>query len=129
MRIGELARRSGVSRDALRYYEKAGLVRAVARGDNRYREYAEDAVARLAFIKKMKSLGFTLRGVRSLLDLIEGRPPKCGAVGPQIKGKLRELDRQIEALTHIRGELKGFFSECSSNPRRVCTPLARLMPK
>jgi len=130
MRIGELASCSRISRDALRYYEKSGLIRAVGRGENRYREYPEETVARLAFIKKMQSLGFTLRGVRELLDLAEGATPKCGAVGPQIKGKMRELDRKIEALSQIRDELGSFFSDCiDSNARTVCTPLARLMPK
>jgi len=130
MRIGELARRAGVSRDTLRYYEKAGLVRAAARTEGRYREYRDDAVARLAFIRKMQSLGFTLRGIRDLLILLDAkRAPTCGAVGPQIKGKMHELDRQIEALTRIRCELGSFFLECKdSGSRSVCAPLARIRP-
>jgi DNA-binding transcriptional MerR regulator len=130
MQIGDVARQSGISRDTLRYYEKTGLIQSVARQDNGYRDFPTEVVGRLAFIKKMQSLGFTLGGVRTLLDIVDQRKPTCRAVSPHIKKKFRELDMQIAALMHIRDELRTFFAECRELPAgRVCVPIARLVPK
>ncbi|MEO7713533.1 MAG: MerR family transcriptional regulator, partial [Gemmatimonadaceae bacterium] len=71
--IGELATRSGVSAEAIRYYEREHVVPAAARGGpGRYRQYDEADVERLQFIRRARELGFSLDEVRELLALNDG---------------------------------------------------------
>ena len=65
MQIAELEQRTGVNRHTLRYYEKAGLLQEVERRGNNYRDYPEKAVERVAMVRQLKALGFSLREIRS----------------------------------------------------------------
>jgi len=108
MRIGELARLSGVRASALRYYEQLGLLSEPGRTESGYRMYDEDAVDRLAFIRAAQAVGLTLAEVRQVLgvrdageapcrvatDLIENRH---AAVGAKI-AELRRLERELGVL-------------------------------
>jgi len=58
MRIGELARRTGVRVETIRWYEKAGLIDAPPRSEGNYRDYDAAALARLSFIRRGRDLGF-----------------------------------------------------------------------
>ena len=69
MRIGELARRSGVASTALRYYEKAGLLPESRRTSSGYRMYHPDAVPRLAFIRAAQAVGLTLAEIRDVFGI------------------------------------------------------------
>ncbi len=69
MLISELSQKTGVSKDTLRFYEKAGLLNSTnKRGENNYRNYDDEAVLRLEFIKHGKALGFTLGEIRKAMD-------------------------------------------------------------
>ena len=69
MLISELSQKTGVSKDTLRFYEKAGLLNSTnKRGENNYRNYDDEAVSRLEFIKHGKSLGCTLSEIRKTMD-------------------------------------------------------------
>lgn len=67
MKIGELAKRTGLSTSAIRFYESKGLLKAVDRSSNNYREYPPEAVALLAIIGNAQQTGFTLDEIRSIL--------------------------------------------------------------
>src|ERR1044071_6632415 len=67
--IGQLAKLANTPVDTLRYYEKQGLIDPPQRGDNHYRYYNEDAVTRLKFIQRAKSVGFSLKEIQELLAL------------------------------------------------------------
>ena len=69
MKIGTLARQADVAIDTVRYYERQGLLPAPERTQSGYRSYAADDVARLRFIRRAKTLGFTLAEIRELLAL------------------------------------------------------------
>jgi DNA-binding transcriptional MerR regulator len=75
MRIGELARRTGLSRDTIRFYERRGLLRSApsSAATNDYRDYPEDAVERLEMIRQAQAAGFTIADLRELLRRLEGR--------------------------------------------------------
>src|SRR5438477_13023644 len=73
MRIGEIAKASGVNIETIRYYEREALVAKPKRTHSGYREFSPDAVQDVRFIKRAQDLGFTLREVRELMD-IYGRP-------------------------------------------------------
>ncbi|MFE0652150.1 MerR family transcriptional regulator [Streptomyces sp. NPDC059534] len=107
MRIGELARRTGVSARALRHYEAAGLI-ASARAANGYRVYAEGAVARVANIRYLLGAGLTLDDVSAFRSCLDGdvssAPPSARAL-EIARDRLAVLDARIAAQTTARNRL------------------------
>ena len=104
MQIAELEQRTGVNRHTLRYYEKAGLLQEVERRGNNYRDYPEKAVERVAMVRQLKALGFSLREIREALDALRSDSIDCeqGAVlmaekKAAVDDKIREL-KQVSAL-------------------------------
>ena len=77
MKIGEVARAAGVGIDAVRFYEREGLLPKPARRPSGYREYTPAAVVDLRFIKRAKQLGFSLKEISELLSI--GREPDATA--------------------------------------------------
>ncbi len=105
MRIGEIAAATGISRDTLRFYEKRGLLRA-RRGSNGYRDYPPEAVDWLRYIRTAQALGFTLAEIEADLPLLAApNAVSAEALRQAMRGKLGEIDRRIEALAMLRGEL------------------------
>ncbi len=80
MRIGELARQSGVPATALRYYEQLGLLPEPGRTESGYRVYGEEAVDRLAFIRAAQAVGLTLAEVRQVLGVRDAGEAPCRVV-------------------------------------------------
>ena len=104
MQIAELEQRTGVNRHTLRYYEKAGLLQEVERRGNNYRDYPEKAVERVAMVRQLNALGFSLREIREVLDALRSDSIDCeqGAVlmaekKAAVDDKIREL-KQVSAL-------------------------------
>ncbi|MGF2686742.1 MerR family transcriptional regulator [Marinobacter sp. DUT-3] len=104
MQIAELEQRTGVNRHTLRYYEKAGLLQEVERRGNNYRNYPEKAVERVAMVRQLKALGFSLREIREVLDALRSDSIDCeqGAVlmaekKAAVEDRIREL-KQVSAL-------------------------------
>ncbi|HTO20051.1 MAG TPA: MerR family transcriptional regulator [Pseudomonas sp.] len=105
MRIGELEIRSGASRHTLRYYERIGLLQARRRANN-YREYDEQAVAELAFIRQAQTMGFALEEVRELLAARRNRQLDCARGAALIADKLVALDARLDELNQLRERLR-----------------------
>jgi DNA-binding transcriptional MerR regulator len=104
MRVGELARRSGVPATAIRYYEKLGLLARASRSSSGYREYPKEALDQLALIRRAKELGFTLREVRGLLARTGGA--SRAALLKAIGAKLVQLDRERTGLRTRERQLR-----------------------
>ncbi|KPA22130.1 Mercuric resistance operon regulatory protein [Shimia sp. SK013] len=100
MRIGVLAERSGVSRDALRFYERQGLIRA-DRHQNGYRDYSEGIVSLVALIRQAQALGFTLAEIGALLQGL-GSGLSQGEIEAVLREKLAEIDARMAALVELR---------------------------
>jgi len=111
MRIGELARRTGVSVSRIRFYEVRGLLPKAARADNGYRSYGPDAVAILDFVDRAQRLGFSLAEIR------EGMPdPSMVMLSPSIivaalHQKQAEIDRLIEAAIAKKRAIAALLDE------------------
>lgn len=104
MQIGELARHTGLSRDALRFYEKRGLIRALRR-PNGYRHYGPDAVFILEYVRTAQRLGFSLTEIEAEIPaLVQG-----GLSGDRIANILREkialVDARIAEMQGLRDDL------------------------
>src|SRR5438128_277825 len=101
MRIGELARQSGVSSTALRYYEKAGLVPRPRRADSGYRVYDPGSVPRLAFIHAAQTIGLSLAEIRELIRTRDNGCARCQHELDLIKKRRVEVDMRIRELRRL----------------------------
>jgi DNA-binding transcriptional MerR regulator len=105
MKIGEVARRAGLSVETLRFYERSGLLPAPPRTSGGYRLYGREALQTLDFIRRAQTLGFTLDEIRRLIaERQSGRRP-CAEVREIVRGRLAELDRRLVEMRHYRDEL------------------------
>lgn len=116
MLIGELGDRLGVNPKTIRYYEEIGLLPEPARNNSGYRVYGEQDVERLAFVLRAKALDFSLEEIGEILALRERGEAPCPYVVQQIEAKIDEVDRKIEALRKLRGELEELHTEAEALP-------------
>jgi DNA-binding transcriptional MerR regulator len=112
--IGGLAARAGVSREAIRYYEREGVVPPAARGGaGRYRRYGEADAERLRFIRRARELGFSLDEIRELLGLADGNPARpCAEVDRIARAHLAQVDAKLAQLAALRAELDRVIGAC-----------------
>ncbi|WP_200626097.1 MerR family transcriptional regulator [Pseudomonas sp. LAM2023] len=104
MNVGELERRSGIGRHALRYYEKLGLIGAQRRANN-YRSYSEHTVADLQFIQLAQSMGFSLAAIGDILAAKRGNTIDCAQGAALIAEKMAEIQAKIIALQAAHASL------------------------
>ncbi|HKZ24373.1 MAG TPA: heavy metal-responsive transcriptional regulator [Acidimicrobiia bacterium] len=105
MRIGELARRTLVPTKTIRYYEEIGVLSAPDRAANDYRDYPDEAVDRLAFVRDAQATGLTLTEIASILDLRSHGEATCHHVIDLLERHLTALDRHIKTLRQTRRKL------------------------
>lgn len=106
MRIGQLAAATDVPTSTLRYYERAGLLPPPGRTDAGYRDYPDDAVGRVAFVRNAQAAGLTLAQVGEVLAIRDdGRPP-CGHVADLVDDRLTDIDRRLTELRRAGRELR-----------------------
>ena len=105
LRIGEVAERSGVGVETLRFYERRGLLGRPQRTAAGYRLYEEEALERLAFIKRAQAIGFSLDEIGEILAESSGGRSPCHRVREMARRKLVELDARLRELRRHRDEL------------------------
>ena len=111
MRIGDLARQTGLSTQTLRYYERRGIIVPTGRTASGYREYSPDAVTIVRFVQWLKALGFTLREVREYCSVLIQRDRRAPTLRSGVAAKAAEIERKIRELTLIRYKLQE-IAEC-----------------
>ncbi len=109
---GELAQRTGVHAETIRYYEQRGLLPPPRRTAAGYRAYSETDVARLRFIKRAQELGFSLREIEELLTLEATPGASSGLVRQRALAKIAEIEARIRDLTRIRDTLRRLVAAC-----------------
>lgn len=107
MKIGEVARATGLTTKTIRYYEELGLLPAPERTDSGYRVYGEDAISRLKFITKGRRMGLSLAEIGTVLDLHGQENYPCPHVLALLDRKLAEIDAVLTDLNSFRDELAG----------------------
>ncbi len=112
--IGEVAAQTGCTAEAIRYYEREGVVPCPPRaGTGRYRQYGSADVERLAFLRRARELGFSLDEVRALLAFSHGDPGRsCGDVDRLARAHLAQVDEKIAQLNALRDALAGVIDQC-----------------
>ena len=106
MLIGEVAERTGVATKTLRYYEDIGLVPPPDRTPSGYRDYDDDVVDRLAFIRSAQAVGLTLGEIRGIVSLRDDGEAPCGHVLDLLRTRSREIDRTIRELRVLQRDLR-----------------------
>lgn len=120
MNIGQAAEASGVSAKMIRYYESNGLIPEANRTDAGYRQYTDNEVQTLRFIRRSRDLGFSVVRIKTLLGLWEDRSRKSGDVKKLAGQYIAELDQDIEKLQSIRAQLQHLVTSCHGNNRPDC---------
>jgi DNA-binding transcriptional MerR regulator len=109
--IGGAARASGVKIPTIRYYEQIGLLPAPPRTGSGRRLYDERDLARLAFIRHARELGFEIDAIRALLDLQSKPDGSCAAADAIARERLAEVDRRIDSLNALKAELERMIND------------------
>ena len=112
MRIGELAKTTGIGIDAIRFYERHGLLPEPKRRESGYRTYAVDDVHLLQFIARAKQLGFSLQEIRELLELSNALDTDVASVKAATEKKLQDVERRWAEMTRIRDGLRTLIERC-----------------
>lgn len=117
IRIGDLASRTGVTVETLRYYEQRGLLRPSGRRASGYREYSDETERLVRFIKRAQGLGFTLAEVEELVRLRERA--WSGDAPWQLReaavSKVADIDRRIRELATLKRALTQMIDACDSD--------------
>ncbi len=104
MQIGELAAATGLSRDALRFYEARGLLTARRLG-NGYRDYPPEAVEWLCYMRSAQSLGFTLAEIEAGMPVLSDPAGSSDELRAALARKLADIDERIAGLAELRAAL------------------------
>jgi MerR family copper efflux transcriptional regulator len=123
--IGALARRAGVRIDTVRYYERSGLLAPKTRLQSGYRRYGGAELARLRFIRRAQTLGFSLKEIRELLALSTGRD--VARVKRAAQAKLVDVEQRIAALQRMRDGLATLVAACPGHGEPTDCPILRAL--
>jgi MerR family transcriptional regulator, mercuric resistance operon regulatory protein len=129
MRIGQVAAASGVTVEAVRFYERRGLLPAPARTGGGYRDYPDQVIGVVRFVKHAQQLGFTLDDIDGMLHLAAGGPDDCDTVRELTEAKIDQVTQKIDRLEAMRTALGQLLVTCR-RPRhdRRCPLLAAELP-
>lgn len=126
MNIGQAAEASGVSAKMIRYYEQIGLIEPPARSQSGYRVYAEPNVHTLRFVRRARSLGFSVDETGALLALWRDRSRASADVKSLALKHVAELEEKAAALQAMAATLRHLASNCHGDQRPDCPILDKI---
>ncbi len=119
--IGKLAEAAGVGVETVRYYHRCGLLPVPERAYGTIRQYPQESLQRLHFIRHAQSLGFSLDEVRVLLQ--QNDDGSCSNIRALAEQKLSLVEQRLNELARLRGELKSLIAQCRANGNKASCPL------
>lgn len=122
MQIGELAEAAGTTTKTLRFYEASGLLPPPARTRAGYRDYGEDALARLDFIRRGRAAGLTLAQIRDILTVRDTGHAPCGHVRQLLAHQLDAIDAQLADLHALRATVAQLHDAANNAEPDTCPP-------
>ena len=127
MLIGQLAKKSGFTRETIRYYEKFGLITPDYRRESNYREYGPETLSVLRFIKKTKELGFTLAEIKEMIKAFQNQSYSCDRALTIVNAKLEKIDKEIARLERYKSNLYELIEFCQQKTKSSqCLALEKL---
>ncbi len=122
-KIGEVAKRSGIGIETIRFYEREGLLQEPERRPSGYRQYDESTVKRLEYIRQAKELGFTLAEIRELLELSFTPHEGCDHIRQRAEVKITDIEDKIRSLQKMRRSLHTIVKRCKTKDSPHDCPL------
>ncbi|MFR9779504.1 heavy metal-responsive transcriptional regulator [Micromonospora sp. MS34] len=122
MRIGELAEATGTTTKTLRFYEASGLLPLAGRTSAGYRDYGDDAIARLDFIRRGRAAGLTLAQIRDILTVRDTGDAPCGQVRQRLAQQLDAIDAQLAGLHTLRATVAQLHGSAVNADPDTCPP-------
>jgi MerR family mercuric resistance operon transcriptional regulator len=123
---GELARRTGVNLETIRYFERTGILPAPPRTEGGHRVYNESHVRTLSFVRRARSLGFTPAEVRTIIELGGPERASCADVQEIATGHLQQVRSKIADLVEIERLLADTIGHCSGRLEPECAVIDML---
>jgi MerR family copper efflux transcriptional regulator len=118
MHIGSVAKRIGLTPDAIRFYERSALLPRPPRTEGGFRQYSDKDVETLAFVRRVQGLGFKLSEIRSLLNLRGSSLHPCAPVRRRLQAKLADVRRKRVGLQKLEHELRVALRSCERELRK-----------
>lgn len=117
MLIGEVSRRTGLSKDTIRWYDRVGLINQgkTNRTKGNYRDFDDETLNLLTLIKQIKSLGFTINEIKEILNLESAGEFECRSLEESIKMKVNLINAKVHALEEIKSRLQFIDDNCNGN--------------
>jgi Hg(II)-responsive transcriptional regulator len=129
LRTSDVAKAAGVNIQTLRFYEREGLLPPPKRTASGYRQYSEETVRIVLFIKRAQELGFTLREAKELLKLREPGPKRVAQARTAAEAKLHDIDAKIRDLAAIRAALASLVETCACSGGPVRCPILEALDR
>lgn len=120
MRIGELATAAGVTTKAVRFYEQAQVLPEPVRRPSGYRDYGDDALARLRFVKAAQATGLTLAEIRQVIRVRDDGESPCKHVRQLLEAHVDDLDRRIAELVTLREDVRALRDRAKTLNPATC---------
>jgi MerR family mercuric resistance operon transcriptional regulator len=128
LQIGQISKQTGVSIDAIRFYERSGLLATPPRSEGGFRLYSSSDLSTLQFIRGLQALGFSLNEIRDFLSLRGNDLRACSEVRKMLDHKLRDIHAKRIALSTLEAELKDALTKCNSQLRQSACKAKRSLP-
>ncbi len=112
LRIGKVAHLGGVGVETVRFYEREGLIAEPPRTESGYRQYPQETVSRIRFIRRGKELGFSLREIKELLALRLDPETSCEDIRLRAEAKLADIEEKVRTLQRMKQALAKLTAAC-----------------
>ncbi len=114
-KIGDVARRAGVNKETVRYYEKRELIPKPDRRRSGYRIFTQRHIDQIRFIKRAQELGFTLSEIKEFLELRVDEDTSCSEIKEEAQQKYQDVAQKIKDLQRIKETLTDLIDSCSED--------------
>src|SRR5712692_6249941 len=119
LQIGQVAQQTGLTVDAIRFYEKERLLPKALRSSGGFRLYGSEHIEQLRFIQKAQTIGFSLGEIRELILIQDDQVETCSHVRDLIQQKLATVQQKMNELAQIEGQLKEALQKCNRQLRKT----------
>ncbi len=127
MTIGKIAKKTALNVQTIRFYERAGLLEAAERTPSGYRQFEENTVERIEFIRKAQKIGYSLEEIKELLSLSVSRENPCDTVRLMTEVKIAEVNEKMRDLRELKSRLDRLVGQCEAgNTEGKCPILENL---
>ncbi len=125
--IGKVAGQAGVGIETIRFYEHRELIEPPPRSAAGYRQYPENTVQRLRFIRRAKELGFSLKEIKELLTLQSNPKTTCADIKQRAEMKLADIHQRIHDLEKMGSALETLVTACSADATSAECPILQAL--